>query len=601
MPRRARAEAAPTNAVVASAARVQFDGGWRKSGSQQGWQQEAWIMLDLVGELKFAARWLGNALSRCTLTINDRMPDGETGDPTDNQGAQDVLAGLGNVPLLLGEFGPHLTVPGEAYLLGEDDGAGRFTWCVVSTEELTSRSGKVWVDAGDGKREIDQQQSLIIRVWRPHPRRRAWADSPTRAALPLLRKLVSFDQHTFATVDSRLAGAGLLILPSEMTFPSPLDSPVNHEDQFMAVLTEAMITPIKDRGAASAVVPIVVRAPAEAIKAAQLMRFDQPLTEGIVKLEEAAVRRLAVSMDFPPEILLGLGDANHWNGAVINEAAVSLHVKPALTLIMDALTTGYVEPALQAIGLDPAAFVLAADTNALTQRPDRTDPATIGYDHGLLSGQTWRAASGFDEADAPEPEELARYRLLELIKIAPAAAAAVVGCLDLGGCQVSAADLATPAPAPAVGAPAAQDAAPAGSDSVPVSTSPPDTGTGTASLLAACEVAVYRALELAGNRLRTRSTRPALDGVPRAEVYQHLPPPAPDRIPVLLDGAWSCVPAITARHPGLNESELVRRLDSYASSLLASGRSHDPGRFAAALMAVPDSRPGTGASSGGGS
>lgn len=594
----------PTNSIIASAARMRFDAGWRKAGSAQGWAQEAWSYYDLIGEVKFAARWLGNAMSRAKLMINDRAPDGETGDPTDNQAAQDVLAALGNTSAILGEFGPQLTVPGEAYLVGEDDGSGRFAWSVVSTEELSARSGKVWIDTGDGKREVDQERSLIVRVWRPHPRRRAWADSPIRSALPTLRKLVGYDQHTFATLDSRLAGAGLLILPSEMTFPTPLDSPVNHEDPFMAVLTEAMITPIKDRGAASAVVPIVIRAPAEAIKAAQLLRFDQPLTESVVKLEEAAVRRLAVAMDFPPEILLGLGDANHWNGAVINEAAVTIHVKPAIDLVIDAITIGYLEPALAAMGLDPALFALTADTNALTQRPDRTDPATVGFDRGLLSGETWRAASGFDEADAPEDDELARFRLLEVLKIVPAAAAAVVPCLDLGACQVTANELAAPAGpgAPAITAPTATgDVLPAGSDSTPVSTSPPDSGASagsTAALLAACEMAVWRALELAGNRSRTRAARPSLEGIPRHEVYLHLPAPPRERIPALLEGAWSAVPDIAARYPGLNEAELVRRLDTYAAGLLASGRRHDPATFAQALVAVPSSSPGSGASTG---
>ena len=37
-------------------------------------------------------------------------------------------------------------------------------------------------------------------------------DSPVRAALPILRELVGLTQHVSAQIDSRLAGAGMLVM-----------------------------------------------------------------------------------------------------------------------------------------------------------------------------------------------------------------------------------------------------------------------------------------------------------------------------------------------------------------------------------------------------
>jgi hypothetical protein len=144
------------------------------------------------------------------------------------------------------------------------------------------------------------------------------------------------------------------------------------------------------------------------------MQF-RPAADRTIAAEDAAIRRLAIAMDFPPEVLLGMGETNHWTSSSIGETAIGQHVRPALDLILGAITIGYLEPALAAIGLDPQAFALVADTTPLTQRPDRTEPATVGYDRGLVSGDAWRASAGFAEADAPV-ERAARYRLLEVLR-----------------------------------------------------------------------------------------------------------------------------------------------------------------------------------------
>src|SRR4051812_32516635 len=42
-------------------------------GVSRAWQQEAWARYDEVGEVRYAAGFVGACLSRCTLTIG--MPD----------------------------------------------------------------------------------------------------------------------------------------------------------------------------------------------------------------------------------------------------------------------------------------------------------------------------------------------------------------------------------------------------------------------------------------------------------------------------------------------------------------------------------------------
>src|SRR5699024_3059983 len=90
-------------------------------------------------------------------------------------------------------------------------------WRAMSTDEVSfDISGTVTLrlsDGDGGKVETSPDSIFLIRVWRPHPRKHWEADSPTRSSLPVLRELVGLTMHISAQIDSRLAGAGLLLVP----------------------------------------------------------------------------------------------------------------------------------------------------------------------------------------------------------------------------------------------------------------------------------------------------------------------------------------------------------------------------------------------------
>lgn len=88
-------------------------------------------------------------------------------------------------------------------------------------------------------------------------------------------------------------------------------------------------------------------------------------------------------------------------------------------------------------------------------------------------------------------------------------------------------------------------------------------------MTAATEVAVLRALELAGNRNFPRSERGRLKGVPSWEIYTHLPPVDSSGLDKLLANAWDIPAAV-----GFSE-ELISALDSYTRTLLTSGHAFD--------------------------
>ena len=91
---------------------------------------------------------------------------------------------------MLSSLGLHLTVAGEAYVVGRsmvdpNTGVPTELWEVVGIQEIRNRGNRWSLTYGQGGKGIDlDDNAVIIRIWRPHPRNRMEADSPVRALLP---------------------------------------------------------------------------------------------------------------------------------------------------------------------------------------------------------------------------------------------------------------------------------------------------------------------------------------------------------------------------------------------------------------------------------
>jgi hypothetical protein len=584
----ARARRRPTteapNSLIASAVRLQPTGGGRVPGKPRGtaqeWQTEVWHFYDTCGELAFGANWFANAMSRVRLYIqSSTAADGEkevtAGAAVD---ALDALTGgPSGQPTLMHGLGVYLFTPGEAYLIGEEDpDGGADRWTLYSNEEVRQQgtSTKWDLDRGDGeKRTVDTSEdadmaAVVIRIWRSHPRLWVEATSPVRAVLPIMRELEQLTKHVGAAIDSRLAGAGLLLLPSEMTFGTPgvvetngdgsvTLPPENPEiDAFMAHLTEAMVTPIKNRDNASAVVPIVVRAPGALIGNAKHITFSTPLDEKALDLRAECIRRLALGLDMPPEVLLGTGDVNHWGAWQIDEASLKTHIEPACELICTALTERYLYPVLEGQGTTVTGLRIAPDTSDLRLRPNRGSEAFDLYDRLEIGGVALRRETGFEEGDAPDTVEREQMLLMRVAGGAPTPDL-TAAALDALGVPL------TPQAATVEGeqAPAATEppALPAPTPSEENVTGPPEPQ--AAALLACSEVVVHRAIERANNRVNNR-----------AKIRRPIPE---DRMSEALRGAWDYdLLRRVATVVGIDVPSWVKAMERYTTIVLATGEEH---------------------------
>lgn len=591
------------------------------------WQERAWDYYDRVGEFRFGVSWASNALSRVNLTA--ARPPQQVGDePTglayddDEMTATErralelvgmIAGGASGQGQLLAEFGEHLSIAGFGWLVAEPNGDQNATeyasWSVYSQDGLrvtnTSDAQLIEVRTGagrDGWREL-HTNALVVKTWRKHPRRPWEPDAPVRGVLGVLEVIDLLSDHLTATGRSRLAGAGLLAIPSEAEFPDPPpvegDDPTqvteqDRFDNFVSELTKAMTTPIRDRNNASAVVPLPLAIPGEYIDKLQHLTFSTPFDDRLETLMEQNIKRLALGLDMPPEVLTGMAGVNHWTAWQVEETAITLHVEPPAEIVCNALTEGFLRPALAAEGFDPDGAMVWYDAQDLTTPPDKSTSAVAAYDRILLSADALRRETGFTKADAPNEEEFKQRVLLDAAKGAPTLAPSMLAKAGILAPEVAeAATTAEPGVAPTGatdGVPGAADGVPGAPDGAPDRSGRPGEADIDAALLMACDGIVDRALERSGNRLRSAIGR-RVDGGPQAvdnnvdarSLHTRYDATVYADLDQLLVGSFSRVPEV-AEFLGLDADVLTETLTAYIRGIIAAQHPHTLGRLSAGLF-----------------
>lgn len=508
-----------------------------------------WDLYRQVPELRSGIEWLANSISRADLYVARRTPDGlvrETGERENL--VLDELFGTGpSQGDMLKRIVTHLEGGGETYLVPfKDPETGAQTWAACSTLEIRSTAGRVEVQVDTS--EWVPASGKVLRIWYPDPVQAWRADSPVVAMEPVLRTIIALTARTTAIGESRLAGNGILPLADTLSVEMPASegtaNPVRSRD-VVGALEDAMVAPMTDRGLVSSVVPIILVGPKEDLPTKDSwITMSTPLDDGAPDQLEQYLRRMASSMGLPPEIVLGLGESNHWNAYIIVDQAVTVSVEPRTDVITSALTSGYARPRWRQLRVEnPNELVIAADLSDLTIKPDRSDAADKARAQGLMTDEAWAQYNGFDESVIPKGDERKRIILERVLFADPATAPWILPEI---GITVPGFTTTAPAQQPVGSTPpasgdaesAAGDAPDAGGQNGPPTSSGDDPGEPerpdvTSSLssvedtvLAAIESAVLRVLDRANNRLLRncgRSERADLGGTPTIDLHTVLP------------------------------------------------------------------------------
>lgn len=589
----------PTASLVASGER--FDKSPDTMAVYQApkdWQRECYRHFEICGEARYAAVFFGNALSRAVLRIGKRSGDGVKTQTTGQAVAylHELFNGPEGQSQMLASMGIHLTIAGECWLVGRKvDGVP--LWEVVSVLELdrTGRGGGWQIRYDDGRPPVDLKLGgggdVAIRIWTPHPGKRLEADSPFRSLLPILAEIEWSTRHVFKQLSSRLAGAGLLLLPQSATFPSAPVGPTTDGRQrggtteeltgIMRVLARVMSLGITNPEHPAASVPIVAKVPDETVDKIKLLQFWSELDSKVLEIRNQAAHRFAVGMNLPVEAVEGMssnpgtggGSTNgvsHWGAWQIEEQTIKMFIEPMLDMVVNAITIYYLRPAM---GKDPQ-WVVIHDTSALRLRPDRSAQSVVLYNLGLVKAEVVLREHGFDPSDAMDDPGRKTWLLMKIAggSATPEqvqAAASQLG-VELPGAVPPASDPREARPAPSL-----RD----------VETRPRTPLEAVASILPVTEALTLTALSRAGSRMRQTAKRkgvevPVTQGFATHTVYQCNGTAAEylaDLFPhadIVLDGVAE------------NPAKVVDTLKTYCHQLLIDQQPHSRERLAEALVAA---------------
>ncbi len=586
--------------MVASAARVPVEGfTWPTApySADKAWQAETWRLYNCVGELHDAADYIGSACSRVKVGVYDVDEygniQGETDDPEVRALGTNLFGGNGAKAEIQRALGISLTVAGEAYLVGRTIN-GMDRWTTVAPTELNSEGPRLFLSQGDTTTALVQKRDIVIRVWTPHPANMWFADAPARSALHVLSQLEKLTRYTDSQLDSRIANGMVWCIPAGLDFPRADDQTV--AEAFMEILLEAMEASLTGSGQAAGIAPIIIEVPPDLpAPIAELLRnpirFESLLNEAAAQLRDESIRRLSISMNIPPEVMLGMGQsANHFNIWHVEESAVKIHVEPIMVRMCDAINVGWLYPALKTLGKDVSRFTYWFDTSTLTVRPNRLADAVSLYDKEALSAEALRRYGDFKEDDAPSAAELSQRRTMEVMLRDPTIFADANVREEAGiNVELAPADMgATPPPPPPTPEITNMAEGPAPFTDLPEDAlSAPDTTTAGlvaagGPVLEAAHHTVRRSLELAGNRMLTAQVRNThWNGVPKHMLHTKVKAD-PSKLDAILASAWDNVES-DAVELGVDPTRYATALESYTKTLLVRSIAHDRSLLASVL------------------
>lgn len=566
-------------ALTASAARINLatpTGGTPGAGSRTagGWQADAWAYRDAVGEVRYANTFKANVARRMRLFAAVAAPEGEDPTPVDEAVANgDLDAGLAadakeqiarlaegriHAGEILASFAEILAVPGEGYIVGRllPDQVSEH-WQVYSTDEV-KRDDKGWYLAADGAaggasgeagERLDADTSYVARVWRPHPRHSQRADSPMRALLDTCEELLVNGRAIRGDTRSRVH-AGILYVHSDLVNAARVGEEVEDPagvPPLVQDIADSMTAAVGDEAAPETLVPTMVTGALPFAEALGHLSMARTIDTSLLERQRAALTRLGMGLDVPPEIITGLAQANHWTGWLVDASTFTNHVEPDVQLMVDALTASMFRDNLLELGYardQVNRLVIWYDPSEAVSAPNRGTEADAAYDKRAISEAAYRRARGFDDDDAPTDEERVRRLVLERGLVDAGTTVAVLDYLLHAKLpapaqpgakpQLPAGDPAappapapaeTPAPAEVPGQPAAVTASAADDRAARLSRQLADIDRSLRDRLhVAADMALQHALESAGRKVRTAAGRKdralfaRLDGVPASAV-----------------------------------------------------------------------------------
>ena len=352
------------------------------------WQPRAWDYWGMLGELHYPTSQLARHITRLDwdVEINGRAldADSELGSKPETDQFFDLVAdGIGRIEaarLLALNF----QVAGEGWYVWRGEERG---WTVMSVVDPELRG------------TLQNQEFTRIQFKVTDPRDQRYAESAFMSVVGPAEELLTLEALSRAQSRARISQAGIFLRPKEVQFDE--DS-----DPFGADLEEAMTAPIADERSPSALMPLDVEVPADMIEKFRHIVFERPYDENLPERVERATRRIAIALDIPPELLLGVADLNHWTAWLTQEDTHRSHVEPLAFRVAEVFEVAgeYYLPG-STVRVRPNATALLARRSSIRDAMDATRLGAVGLRYV-------RDAIGASDEDAPTAEDLELIMML---------------------------------------------------------------------------------------------------------------------------------------------------------------------------------------------
>lgn len=414
-----------------------------------GWQDDSWAMYDTIGEIKYGFNLVANAISRIRL-LPAVLSEGGS-EPVYVHDVPDLTPGLADAAVravarlnknsdgvgeLLRVSALNMQVAGECWLVQRPRQIGSELpeeWSIKSVNELkVGTSGEYMIQknhtGGQQDTEPLPHNAFVARMWRSHPRFYENADSSMLGILELCDELLMLNRMIRSVARSRLNAGILAISENFSLLDDPEDDvdPVRFEDEFQYAMTQ----PISDESSASAVVPLLIRGPAEEVQnGIKFYEVSKSVSSDLMTRAKDVLERILQGIDLPKDSVTGYQQLRYTNAIVMSDALYSAHIQPLATLLCQQFTEAYLRVAVQAYGFteeQAARLTLVYDASDILTDQDKSKAANDGFDRHALSYASWRRETGFPETDAPSTDELVLRFLLDKAQFDPQTGLSVI-------------------------------------------------------------------------------------------------------------------------------------------------------------------------------
>lgn len=315
-------------------------------------------------------------------------------------------------------------------------------WEIYSVSAVREKDGRFTVKrtlVDNNPRVVDESKGDdILRIYQRHPEWTLEADCNMRGVLSDCEALTLLLNEIKADAKSRM-GAGWLLIPNELSGGPDIETePEDGEeaaiDPMLQDIYDGAVEPIEDPSSAAAVAPVFIRGNAEYLKEFRLVERQRVPDPKVLEKISMEIERVARGMNLPVETVMGHQQTTYANAAQVKADQYEDHFQPRCELICDALTVGYLRPNLIAAGFDPGIVdevLIFWDPSKMIVEVNPADSADKGIELDVISSEAWRRAKGWSEDDQPDPVERLVRAVMHLGRFDPGLSTAILELLGV--------------------------------------------------------------------------------------------------------------------------------------------------------------------------